>query len=750
MRANSRARRRVAKKGASPSRTALFCLLLVAAVAALYANSLSHGFVFDDVTLIQQNPDVLHLNWERILGRSGYRPVRTLTYALNYAVGGLHPFGYHLFNLILHAANSVLIFLFLRAVLGKTEAGFLGGLLFAVHPVQTAAVGYVSGRKDLLATFFLMLAALWFIQWRRDGARGRLILAGSAILLAVFSKEVAVVFPALVLLLDLCVLRVRTVVRQQRGLISALKSGALFYSLVLGLALAAVYYAIVWTEASRMAGYWGGSLLNQWATSFKLFVHYLRLALFPYPLIADYTGVFPVSSGLTEPSTLLCLIVSVAYVAAALRLYRDRPLVTLGMGWFLVSLLPVLQIVGFHEIAADHFLYLPMVGVALVFGDIGARGLASRNFSVLLGALLLSIFVLFSFLTVTRNRVWADQVTLWEDTYSKAPESYRANANLGQLYFERFQKDPKRNSGLRREAIRLSERAAELNPEDSLPLSNLGAIFREWGWDQYKQGNEKLAEELEERALEYLLEAVSLDPENVWNHSNLGDVRKDLGMIWQRRGDPVRAESERQAAIQAYQRGIGLGSPNPRFPLVRFKVAMVKVDQRRFDEAVVWLQRPVAAPGLSDMWEVPFWLGFCYLATGRVDEAVPHLRRSVNIAPRLPGLRLLAYALEGLGESEEALRLYRQALARNPDSYETHLLLGVAFREKGNEEAALQHLERASQLVEKNPATASTEAYRRSIELALEHLREGSSRGGVRIEMVQDPGETGRLTGKRK
>ena len=112
---------------------------------------------------------------------------------------------------------------------------------------------------------------------------------------------------------------------------------------------------------------------------------------------------------------------------------------------------------------------------------LGARAAASRKIKVLAWAFLLFVLSLCSVLTVTRNRVWADQLTLWEDTYQKAPGSYRANANLGHLYFERFLLDLGRNPQLRRKAIGLSEEAAELNPTDSLPLSNLGAIYRDWG-----------------------------------------------------------------------------------------------------------------------------------------------------------------------------------------------------------------------------------------------------------------------------
>lgn len=402
-------------------------MLLIALVASLYANTLSHDFVFDDLTLIQQNPNVTELDWGNILGKSGYRPVRTFTYALNFAVGGMDPFGYHLFNVLLHAANSLLVFLLLRLVLQRLDASFLGAMLFAVHPVQTASVAYVSGRKDLLAAFFVLLALLFYNKWRRQGGWPNLALTGFSLVLGILSKEVAVVFPMLFLLVDVCGRGSGSGLQSRPGLVKTLRKSALLYSGLFAASSAAVVYTVVWTEASRLSGYWGGSLETQWATSFKLFVHCLRLALVPYPLSADYNGVFPISTGFSEPATLLCVIISVGFVGLALRLYGRFPLLTLGMGWFLVSLLPVLQIVGFHEIAADHFLYLPMVGIALVFGYLGAQATASRNINILAWALLVSVLSLCCVLTVTRSRVWANQMTLWTETYEKTPRSYRAN-----------------------------------------------------------------------------------------------------------------------------------------------------------------------------------------------------------------------------------------------------------------------------------------------------------------------------------
>ena len=216
-----------------------------------------------------------------------------------------------------------------------------------------------------------------------------------------------------------------------------------------------------------------------------------------------------------------------------------------------------------------------------------------------------------------------DALALAESAYKKSPESYHVNADLGHLYFEQFQRDPNRNPDLRQRSVQLLERAAELNPTASLPLSSLGAIYREAGWDQYKRGHTDRAEELEGRALSYLSAAVSLGPEDLWAFSNLGDVRKDLGMIWARRGNSSQAETERRLALEAYRQAIALGSPDPRFPLVYFKLAMVMVDQRRFGEAVPWLEKSVSAPGLAYMWELPYWMGSLLSKLAEIRSSTP-------------------------------------------------------------------------------------------------------------------------------
>ncbi|UCF38341.1 MAG: glycosyltransferase family 39 protein, partial [Acidobacteriota bacterium] len=195
--ANSGAARAKRKKG-SPERLLWGIPVLLAVLCfLLYANTLGHSLVFDDVTLILQNRSVLELDWATILYKGGYRPFRTLTYALNYAVGGEDPFGYHLVNVLLHALNAVLAFLLFWRLSRSNAVAGIGAAFMALHPVQTAAVAYVSGRKDLLAAFFLLAGFYLYVSRRKEGGIGwkTLVAVLPLFVLAILSKEVAIVLP---------------------------------------------------------------------------------------------------------------------------------------------------------------------------------------------------------------------------------------------------------------------------------------------------------------------------------------------------------------------------------------------------------------------------------------------------------------------------------------------------------------------------------------------------------------------------
>ena len=148
--------------------------LIVAATLLVYANALGNAFLWDDHFLVVGNTAIKH--WANVatifvhplfpdaIGSRYYRPLQTLTYLLDYQLWGLRPWGFHLTNMLLHAGTAVLLYRLGLVVLRDARAALAGALLFAVHPIHTEAVTYVSGRSDPLAAFLMLAAALWFVR----------------------------------------------------------------------------------------------------------------------------------------------------------------------------------------------------------------------------------------------------------------------------------------------------------------------------------------------------------------------------------------------------------------------------------------------------------------------------------------------------------------------------------------------------------------------------------------------------------
>ncbi len=684
-------RRAAARKkpgsGARASRSPLvLVLLLLLLVGILYGNTLGHDFAFDDVTLILQNPQVTQLRWGEILSTKSYRPVRTLTYAVNYWVGEKQAFGYHLVNLLLHALNVILVLELFRRLGGSLTWAAAGALIFAAHPVQTAAVAYVSGRKDLLATMFLLAGLLAYLGFRESRKLRWLLVAFLSFILGVLSKETALVFPVLLVLTDLYY-------RQQgkpSGFLSLFRSLLRFwwfYLLLAGAAALGVYYSVEVLQASRMEGMWGGSWSTNWGTSFKLFVHYLRLALFPHPLVADYLGqVFPVSEGWLEPATLLAVALTAAFLAlAAVTFFRVPPL-SYGLLWFWISLLPVLQLIPFHELAADHFLYLPLVGIAFVAGFGLDRLVQQPAWKVPAWGVFATLILASSVATVDRNRDWKNNETLWTATYRVAPGSYRANCNLGGLAQQKRDLEA---------ALRLTLRCAELDPSKSLPWSNLGGVYRDLGSQALRAGEFELAQDYLEQAVQYSEKALKIE-DNPWARSNLADAFKDLAILAESRGEgALRVALLRRRAIREFERAVRRAAGYDAQSVLIFKLGAVHLDAGRYAEALRYFRQCVDR--LPQWAQAQAATGYAYLQIGRYRESIRYFERGLALQKDLDSYLGMARAQEALGDTQRAKETLLSALEAFPGQPEVMYHLGRLSLQEGKRTEARAYLLRALQ-----------------------------------------------------
>lgn len=462
------------------------CLL----VAVLYLNTLDNDFVLDDNFYIVDNyllrdldnlgqfidvpADALVEDLEAGFLRG--RNVRWLTYAVDYALGGGEAFAFHLSNLLWHAAATCLLFLLAQRLWRQAGAAFGVAVLFAAHPIQTAAVSYISGRKDLLAAFFVLLAFL-LVERARDGGRWRYLFAAAlAFVLGYFSKEAAVVFPLLLLWSDWC--------RSERldlpSLARLLRKDWPVYGLFFGLAaclalraiglapflqLFAAPVASVSTSVAAIPPAAAGAVENRSYANLMLF--YGVKLLWPFQLVADYRGAFAFSLYPPSWGGWLSPLFALLCAAAAWLLHRWRPLAALGFGWILLALLPVGHLIPFHYPVAEHYLYLPAVGFALFL--VGVGGGLPKPWPWLLGGALL---LLFATATVARNRDWQDMESVTLDILRKLPQHQGARNTLVHLLIERRDWQG---------ALREGETALRQDPGSPINHYNLAIVNEELG-----------------------------------------------------------------------------------------------------------------------------------------------------------------------------------------------------------------------------------------------------------------------------
>lgn len=419
-------------------------LLLLFVALAAYANALGNGFAYDDNHVVALNPVVTQAQWgEALLGpywqgaRAGsglYRPVTVAAYVAQWRAWGGNPLGFHTVNLLLHVAVCLLLFALLERFLPPRPA-LAGALLFAIHPVHVEAVANVVGAAELLAALTFLGACLLYLGGAAWGAAGRAArLAGVALLYLVGlgSKEIAVTLPAVLVLLEL--IRGRGAAAGEHpaeGVMARLRREApLFLSLlaVLGayLVLRASVLGTVTGEVPAPA-LRGLAPTDRILTALTVWPEYLRLMVFPATLSADYAPAVllvahSVNIEVVVGAAVLAAVVGLAWVAR-----RRAPVTALGLGWFLLTVLPVSNlVVPAGVLLAERTLYLPSVGLAFVVGALAAKVESGLDVGMrrVVGALAVVAGMALFVRTVTRNPTWMSSYTVLNTMAMEHPESY--------------------------------------------------------------------------------------------------------------------------------------------------------------------------------------------------------------------------------------------------------------------------------------------------------------------------------------
>jgi tetratricopeptide (TPR) repeat protein len=428
--------------------------LLCALVAVLvYGRALDNGFALDDVRLVESNLSIVSLGhvpalflepyWNVAGENYGlYRPITVASLSINRAMFGAGPFGFHLVNILLHAAVTSLAWLCLKRSGTHYGTAFVGGLTFAVLPIHVEAVANVAGRAELLAALFVLAA--WIAHRRAIDAEapaGRWPLAAPALYLAaVLSKESAVLAPALFFADD--ALRGRTGTPRRRGLLTGYVAAGVVMLLLRASALRAHQLAaatIPLDNPAAAAGAWPRVLTAAWIQ-----LSYALISVAPWRLVSDYSfDAIPVARSLAD-GRVVCgaaFLVALAW-GAVWGWKRSRPIALSILSWVVFFLPSANLLFPTGTIMAERLAYLPSFGICLAIGHLGA-GLAARGSTPMsarvrvlvgiLGAVVLSVWAARGMLRVPD---WKDNLRLALTDVATMPRSAKLQAGAGMFLAE--------------------------------------------------------------------------------------------------------------------------------------------------------------------------------------------------------------------------------------------------------------------------------------------------------------------------
>jgi Tfp pilus assembly protein PilF len=656
----------------------LMCLLLSLLTLAVYWQVAYFEFVnFDDPLHVTENNRVqAGLSGKGIVyaftsaTASNWQPLTSLSHMLDCELYGLNPGGHHLTNLLLHLANTLLLFLVLGRMTGALWRSFFVAALFALHPLHVESVAWVAERKDVLSTLFWMLTLWAYSRYVEHPALNRYLLTLMFFALGLMAKPMLVTLPFVLLLLDYWPLARFHFHQPAKGnssqvsqslSVSGQKSSALhlvvektpFFILTV---ISSVVTIVVQQNSGAVKSVEQYALTDRLANALISYVHYLDKMVWPqnlavfYPHPGSNWSVWQVAG-----ATLLLVCVTVWVMRQA----RSYPYLLLGWFWYLGTLVPVIGLVQVGEQAmADRYTYLPLIGLFIMIAWGVPEGLARYRFARILlvsaAVGLLAPLMLASWLQVQH---WRNSIVLYEHTLAVTENNYLAHNNLGAVLEEK---------GDLEEASKHYSVAVGIKPDYAVALNNLGEI----------KAHQGMAEE----AMSYYYQALKSKPDYPKPYNNLGVELAKQGKL-------------QEAAVQ-FSRALEI---EPSYADAHCNLGAVLARQGKLDEAMAHLSEALRInPGFARAYNN---LGEALVRRGKLDEAAVQFSRALEIEPSYADAHCnLGAVLARQGKLDEAMAHLSESLRIEPNSVGALSNLGVILARQGKFQQAIGQFSRALQL----------------------------------------------------
>jgi len=668
---------------------------LFAVSCVIYVNAGHQEFFFDSPPYILEDPvhrsvaDSLALVWRRPF--SPDESIAHLSFALNHALNraldlpGFHVTSFLVVNVVIHAVNVCLLFLVLRGLLrtiGPADrsaegVAFAAAMLFAVHPLHASTVVYTVQRRGELVLAFHLLATLAYLYARPGGLLDRRVGAMSgkegnagsmrnlrwrrwacvvAILacywLSCRSKSVGMVLPLVLLGVEFCV---RAPDPPARRRFVPVLGGGLVASV--GLMLVYLWRTNLLDPTNMDLRFYGAKeLWSPWThflTECRVFLHYWKLLFLPLPRWMSIDHDFALSTSLGQHAAGVALLFHVLVLTAAIIAATDGyPLAAAGVMWFYASLAPYL-FVPQSELYVEYKTYSASIALSLLAVEL-LRRVRTRRPAALRAGMVAAPVLLLSVATISRNVIYQDELSLWNDAVAKAPHRPRCHASLGNALMR---------LGRTEEALARYEEAVRLMPDYHPAILNIANHLSKIG-------------RLEEANRRYR-EVLRIDPTFAPAHNNWA-----VNLV--KEGRLEEAIDHYRAAIQA----------RPAYFDAYYNLSRVLAMLNRPDEAIEAVRQAVRLNPESV--DARARLARLLVGHGSTEEAIEHYRAALELRPEDASIRLdLGNCLIDRGEFTEAVRVILRSLELNPHNPEAHNSVGTALLGVGDVTAAIEHFQTA-------------------------------------------------------
>ncbi|MGA2465782.1 MAG: tetratricopeptide repeat protein [Thermodesulfobacteriota bacterium] len=682
--------------------TLCMSLILIVAILAVFCQVRHHEFIsFDDKEYVTDNPHVKSgvtlsgTTWAFLAMHSNnWHPLTWLSHMLDCELYGLNPGGHHLTNLMIHIANTLLLFLVLKRMTGALWKSSFVAALFALHPLHVESVAWVAERKDVLSTFFWMLTMGTYFRYVNYPRLHRYFLVLLSFAMGLLSKPMLVTLPFVLLLLDYWPLgrfRLGKSIDHRIGSMNSCGSKSSAFSLISEKSPFFVLAAIA-AVLTVFAQQRGGTVKSleffpigvRIANALVSYVSYIGKMIWPPPMAILYP--YPDHFHLwgIAGASLFLVVVTLLVIRAV----RSYPYLAVGWLWYLGTLVPVIGLVQVGmQAMADRYTYVPFIGLFIMVAwgvpDI-LKGWRYRKIILAVSSsLLLLIFTILAWMQVQR---WQDSMTLFEHTVRVTAKNFLIHNKLGNALFQK---------GEIGKAMTHYQEALRINPNFVEAYNNIGnALF--YNGDV-------------QRAIDYYTKALSQAPDYADAHNNLGFALARQGKI--------------EEAITHYQEALRI---RPDFAQAQYNLGIALADQGKSEEALAHFAKALrnksgdadahnnlgvalARQGKGKEALVQFAkaleidpnfaeahcnMGNSLTELGKIDEAIAHYREALRIRPSYPMARYnLGNALLRQGKIEEAIVHYTEALRGRADFAEAHFSRGLAYLMIGNRGAAMEEYE---------------------------------------------------------